>query len=215
MSLDDFVDTARLRSLDGFIAGRIRQHIEAGRDSYFLNQHRLEQSSSYQPGVREIWLSQLVEGTPYNYLDLDNPELWEPSLASLEFAPLMEFLATLPFAATGRMIIIYDDQGNAVPAHRDHTDNEICNEFIWMRTNFNKQFYVLNPQTGDQVYVQSHTAWFDTVGQYHGADASQGLSFSIRVDGIFTDEFRRQIPFPTHNRCSAPSLWAEALAAPA
>jgi hypothetical protein len=211
VDLDPFIDTAALRALDGFIAGRIRTHIESGQDSFFLNQHRLEQGSPYRPGVREIWLSKLIEGVPYDYLDLDNPDVWEPSPESLEFTPLMEFLATLPFAATGRMIIIYDSEGNSVPAHRDHVESEVCNEFIWMRTNFDKPFYVLNPASGEKRYVASHTAWFDTVNQYHGADAADGLTFSIRVDGVFNEEFRRRIPFPGENRSSAPSLWANAM----
>jgi hypothetical protein len=212
VSLDRFVDVEWLRSLDGFIASCIRSHIAAGKDSFFLNQHRMDDRSPYQPGVREIWLSKLIAGTPYNYLDLDRPEVWEPSPAAAEFSPLTEFLGTLPFASTARMIIIYDDQGNAVPAHRDHVEREVCNEFIWMRTNFDKRFFVLNPDSGEKLYVNSHTAWFDTVNQYHGAEASDGLTFSIRVDGVFSDEFRRQIPFPASNRSSAPALWAEAMA---
>jgi hypothetical protein len=212
VNLDPFVDVERLRSLDGFIKARIAGHIAAGKDSLFLNEHRLNEQSPYEPGVREIWLSRLVSGTPYDYLDLDNPEVWEPSAASAEFAPLMDFLAILPFAATARVIIIYDYEGNAVPAHRDHTESEVCNEFIWMRTNFDKKFYLLNPDSGEKLTVNSHTAWFDTVNQYHGAEGADGLTFSIRVDGIFTDEFRRQIPFPATNRSSAPALWAEALA---
>jgi hypothetical protein len=214
VSLDRFVHVDRLRSLDGFIASRIRAHIAAGEDSFFLNQHRMDEQSPYQPGVREIWLSRLVAGTPYNYLDLDRPEVWERSPAAAEFAPLMDFLATLPFESTARMIIIYDNEGNCVPAHRDHTESEVCNEFIWMRTNFDKVFYLLNPASGEKLAVDSHTAWFDTVNQFHGAEASDGLTFSIRVDGVFSDDFRRQIPFPATNRSSAPALWAEALATP-
>ena len=68
VDLDAFIDTAALRALDGFIAGRIRKHIEAGGDSFFLNQHRLERASRYRPGVREIWLTKLVDGTRYDYL---------------------------------------------------------------------------------------------------------------------------------------------------
>jgi hypothetical protein len=67
---------------------------------------------------------------------------------------------------------------------------------------------MLNPVTGERCYVRSHSAWFDTVNQYHGADAASGLSFSIRVDGRFTEEFRRQIPVCAENPASAPALWA-------
>ena len=122
----------------------------------------------------------------------------------------MAFIATLPFRETGRIIIMYDDSGRAVTAHRDHDSAELCHEFIWFRTNLSKPFYMLNPDTGEKLYVSSHSAWFDTVNQYHGADGSGGLSFSIRVDGIFTDDFRSRIPFPKQNRSAAATLWAAA-----
>jgi hypothetical protein len=120
----------------------------------------------------------------------------------------MDFIATLPFKATGRMLIIYDDLGRAVSAHRDHDRADVCHEFIWFRTNFTKPFYMLDPDSGSKLYVDSHAAWFDTVNQFHGADASSGLSFSIRVDGIFSDEFRSRIPFSRDCPAATPALWA-------
>jgi hypothetical protein len=68
--------------------------------------------------------------------------------------------------------------------------------------------YRLNPKTGERDYVESYSAWFDTVNQFHGSDAHEGLSFSVRVDGVFADAFRRRIPLPATNRASMPALWA-------
>lgn len=208
VDFDRFIDVDRLRALDEFIAEGIEHHIRTEQDSFFLNQHRLEANSPYAPGVREIWLTQTVPGTPYDYLDLDKPALWAPTPAAEEFAPLTQFIATLPFAATGRVLIIYDNGGNEVPAHRDHTDPDICHEFIWMRTRFNKQFYMLDAASGRKQYVTSHSAWLDSVNQFHGADACQSLSFSIRVDGVFNQELRQMIPFDEDRRSATPSLWA-------
>jgi hypothetical protein len=69
---------------------------------------------------------------------------------------------------------------------------------------------VLHARSGDiaKVYVRSHSAWF------HGADASEGLSFSIRVDGIFTDALRALIPDPGRNRAAAPAVWAGLILSP-
>jgi hypothetical protein len=74
----------------------------------------------------------------------------EPTEAAQEFAELMDFIETLPFASKGRMLVIYDDSGKIVPAHRDHLDTEACNEFFWFRTNFKKPFYMLNPDTNEK-----------------------------------------------------------------
>ena len=208
-SLDEFIDVARLRSLDAYMTEKINNHIETQREDYFLNLYRLNEESPYQPGVREIWLSRPRAGLSPDYLDLvDRVEAWERTENAVEFDELIRFIETLPFAGTGRMLIIYDDAGKTVPAHRDHLDTKICNEFIWFRTNRRKPLYMLNPSTREKKYVASYSAWFDSVNQYHGCDAVEGLSFSIRIDGRFTDEFRKMIPKPEINPASTPALWA-------
>jgi hypothetical protein len=206
--LDEFVDLARLKSLDGYVAERIRRHIAAQRDDYFLNEHRLDAATEHRPGVREIWLSRTLPGTTYDYLDLNRTGLWRPTPEAEEFAELSAFVETLPFKARGRVLVIYDDAARPTPAHRDHLNTEVCHDFIWMRTNLRKPLYLLNHATGERAYVESYAAWFDTVNQYHGSDGAEGLTFSFRVDGIFTDEFRALIPKPGYNAAAAPALWA-------
>ncbi len=206
-NLDPFIDVAWLKSLDGYIRERIEGRVSAARDlAFYTGPFLLNADAAYLPGSRLVYLSRSRE--PENYYDLDRTDLWERSEEAEEFSELMDFIATLPFEATGRMIIMYDDSGRAVTAHRDHDSVDLCHEFIWFRTNFAKPFYMLNPETGEKSYVESHAAWFDTVNQYHGGDATGALSFSIRVDGVFTDEFRSRIPFPQTNRAAAPALWA-------
>ena len=207
-SFDEFIDVERLKSLDGYVVERIKRHLEARADDLFLNQHRLNAAAPHQPGAREIWLSRTKPGVPYDYLDLDKPELWARTEAADEFSSLVDFIETLPFSATGRMLIIYDDSARSVPAHRDHLSAEVCHEFVWFRTNLSKPFYVLNHHTGEKQYVESYSAWFDTVNQFHGSDAHEGLTFSVRVDGRFTDAFKRRIPVPPCNPASTPALWA-------
>jgi hypothetical protein len=206
-NMDPFIDVERLKALDGFITERLHQRVAAAGDrQFYTGPFLLKADAPDRPGSRMIELARSRE--PENYYDLDRAELWEPSHEAAEFAPLMDFIATLPFATTGRMLIMYDPSGRAVSAHKDHDSIELCHEFIWFRTNISKPFYMLDPNTGERAYVAGHAAWFDTVNQFHGADASGGLSFSIRVDGVFTEEFRRGIPFPGQNRAAAPSLWA-------
>ncbi len=161
-----------------------------------------------QPGAREIWLTKTKSDTPFNYYNLDKTELWKRTKEAEEFSLLMDFIETLPFKTTGRMLIIYDDAATSVPAHRDHLETEVCHDFVWFRTNLSKPLYMLNHKTNEKLYVNSYSAWFDSVNQYHGTDPVQGLSFSIRVDGIFNDEFKKLIPTPEYNRASMPALWA-------
>ena len=206
-SFDEFIDVGRLKSLDGYVTERVRRHLEAQQDyQFYTGPFTLGGQSAVRPGSRMIYLSQ--SWMPDSYYDLDRTELWEPAPAAEEFSELMAFIRTLPFAATGRMLIMYDHVPRPVTPHRDHDVVEVCHEFVWFRTNLRKPFYMFDHRTGEKLYVESHSAWFDTVNQYHGSDPCDGLSFSVRVDGRFTDEFRRLIPRPAVNPASAPALWA-------
>lgn len=207
-SFDEFIDVERLKSLDGYITERIKQHIETKQKEiqFYTGPFRLKDSTPDRPGSRMIYLASSQR--PESYFDLDKPELWERTPESLEFSLLMDFIDTLPFKATARMLIMYDDIARPISAHRDHETSEVCHEFVWFRTNLNKPFYMLNHQTKEKQYVESYSAWFDTVNQFHGTDPQEGLSFSIRVDGLFTDEFKKRIPTPAFNHASTPALWA-------
>jgi hypothetical protein len=206
-SLDEFVDINALRGLNGHVRTRIEQRLAAERDRHFYTgPFLLDPSAADHPGTRMVYLSR--SRRPDNYYDLDRTELWEPTEEAEEFSALMAFIATLPFRRTGRMLIMYDDVARPVSAHRDHDNFDLCHEFVWFRTNLDKPFYMLDPGSGEKRYVESYCAWFDTVNQFHGSDARDGLTFSIRVDGVFDDTFRRRIPVPARNRASTPSLWA-------
>jgi hypothetical protein len=205
-SFDSFIDVERLRSLDGYISQRIKRHLQTDEDlRFYTGPYRLESASSDRPGCRMIYLS--YSELPDSYFDLDRSEIWHPTVYANEFSLLMDFIKTLPFQATGRMIIFYDHIAREVPAHRDHIETDICHEFLWFRSNLKKPFFMLNHKTNEKKYVDSYSAWFDSVNQYHGSDAVEGLSFSIRVDGKFTDEFRARIPKPSVNPASTSSYW--------
>jgi hypothetical protein len=206
-SLDEFIDVERLRSLDGYITQKIKRRILAQNDyQFYTGPYRLENGSPKHPGSRMIYLA--YSEKPDSYFDLDRTELWHPTADANEFALLMDFIRTLPFKSTGRMLIMYDDVARPVTAHRDHVETEVCHDFIWFRTNLKKPFYMLNHKTNEKLYVDTYSAWFDSVNQYHGSDPIDGLSFSIRVDGVFTDEFKARIPKPEYNLASTPSFWA-------
>ena len=206
-SFDSFIDVQRLRSLDGYIRQRIMRRITEREDpKFYTGPYTLKEDVAGRPGSRMIYLAE--SELPDSYFDLDRTDVWHISEAATEFALLMDFIETLPFKSTGRMLIMYDDQPREVPAHRDHTETEILHDFLWLRTSLEKPFYMLNPTTGDKKMVEGYSAWFDTVNQFHGSEAANKLAFSIRLDGVFTDELKQQIPRPAFNAASTPSYWA-------
>jgi hypothetical protein len=207
VDFDPFLDVARLRSLDLYLRDRLERRIQRAKDlQFYTGPFLLDGRDPYRPGSRMVYLARSTRED--SYYDLDDTDLWVPSEEVGEFAELVDFIATLPFEATGRILIMYDDGGAAVPAHRDHDDTGVCHEFVWFRTNFDKPFYMLDPETGEKLYVSSHSAWFDTVNQFHGADGRPGLTWSIRVDGRFSDTFRRLIPEAPGNPASRAACWA-------
>ncbi|HEX8248903.1 MAG TPA: hypothetical protein VF599_12065 [Pyrinomonadaceae bacterium] len=206
-SLDEFIDVERLRSLDGYLTQKIKRRLQLQEDlKFYTGPYKLNGESPDRPGSRMIYLA--FSELPDSYFDLDKTELWHPTIHANEFSLLMDFIRTLPFQSTGRMMIMYDNVERRVPAHRDHIETELCHEFLWFRTNLKKPLFMLNQKTGEKKYVETYSAWFDSVNQYHGSDGYNGLSFSIRVDGKFTDEFRAKIPKPEFNLASTPSYWA-------
>lgn len=207
MSFDAFIDVQRLRSLDSYVRRRVERHILENEDpKFYTGPYTIDDGRARWPGSRMIYLS--ASELPDNYFDLDRTELWHPTPAAEEFTLLMDLIATLPFESTGRIIVMYDDEPREIPAHRDHTETEVLHEFVWMRTNKDKPFYMLNCETGEKMHVEGYSAWFDTVNQFHGSEPTERLAYSIRVDGRFTEEFRKQIPQPATNIASTPSLWA-------
>jgi hypothetical protein len=203
VSFDRFIDVEALKALDNITRERL---MTRDGDDLFWTGHFTPDTEHERPGGRIVWLTE--ETVDRDYYNIDQPQYWREGEAAKDFPEVMDFIRTLPFKSTGRILIMYDVNGRAVPPHRDHPKPEVCNHFIWMRMTLNKQLYLMNSATRERQNVEGYSAWFDTVNQYHGVDASEGLSISLRVDGVFTDELQALIPKPEKNAAAAASLWA-------
>ena len=118
-SLDESIDVERLKSLDSYLKKKVASHLENVQcQEFHTGAQRLKVLSPAKPGSKVIPLA--VSTRPFRYHDITKPDLWEPSEYASDFAELIDFIDTLPFKATSRMIIMADDKGRAVTAHRDH-----------------------------------------------------------------------------------------------
>jgi len=205
-SLDNFIDLDRLERLDGYLRERLERRTADGK--FWTGPYTLKVLGDRLPGSKMIELTRNTKGGTPDYFDLDQQGLWKPSEHAEEFSEVLAFARSLPFQSTGRILVMYDFGGSPVTPHRDHDKIELSHEFIWLRTNLVKPFYMMDKTTGEKAYVQGHSAWFDTVNQFHGADAVPGLSVSLRVDGRFDDALRARMPIPDRNLASTASLWA-------
>lgn len=211
--MDEFMDVEKLKSLDESIIKFIKKYIDESKfveDKFYLGPVTSSALGNKTSGARYIRLTESPDqdakfANSYQFIDV--PKKWKPNHHAEQLPELMAFIKEMPFKAIGRITLIFDTGGHAVAPHRDHGHPKYCHEFIWLRTNLRKKFYMLKDDK--RMDVTSYTAWFDSVNQFHGADAVDELNFSIRIDGIFNDELRKKIPKPkNYNLASTPALWA-------
>ena len=103
----------------------------------------------------------------------------------------------LPFQSVGRIVIFLQDQDSATVTHRDivmgQDPKELHrNEFLYLQCRQDKQFFIIDEVTKEKYYTQGHSIFFNEI-DYHGADPVQRMTWSVRVDGVFTPEFRKLI----------------------
>lgn len=91
------------------------------------------------------------------------------------------------FEFIGRIVIFLNETGSSVLEHQDYQDGvSKKDQFIWICPMGNKKFYV---RDGDnKVYFNSRFCYFDNAN-IHGSDIIEQSSFSIRVDGKFSQSF--------------------------
>jgi hypothetical protein len=103
------------------------------------------------------------------------------------------------FKHIGRVIFFHCEAGGVPFEHRDldaKNGMDITyphrNEFIHIRPNTKKAFYIWDPDNKNKVYINSRAAWWNDQ-DWHGGERIMEQSYGLRIDGKFTDEFRKKI----------------------
>lgn len=91
------------------------------------------------------------------------------------------------FSEIGRIVIFLNDPFSKTLEHSDYADGVSRKDnFVWINPLGRKKFYV---KDGDKKhYIKSKIAFFDSAN-IHGSDSADTSTFSIRLDGVFTDDF--------------------------
>jgi len=97
----------------------------------------------------------------------------------------------------GSHYLLWDHFSNWRHEHRDPVldpdlDKDASPEFIHIRPNLKRPFYVYNPETKQKHYINSRVCWWNDK-DLHGGDATIEPSYAVRLDGVFTDEFRTKL----------------------
>lgn len=127
-----------------------------------------------------------------DYLKKDDPTYCHATNADQHFDFFYNWLDQQNiFCWYGRVVIFLNEPGIATLEHRDLPDNTHgIDEFIWINLDKRKRFYVVDPDSQQRVYINNTIAWFNTV-DLHGAEPVDYATYSIRVDGRFTDHMRK------------------------
>jgi hypothetical protein len=103
------------------------------------------------------------------------------------------------FEHIGRVIFFHCDHNGIPFEHRDldarHGLDKTFphrNEFIHVRPNTKKAFYLWDPENKNKTYLNTRAAWWNDQ-DWHGGETIMEQSYALRIDGKFTDEFRKKL----------------------
>jgi hypothetical protein len=97
------------------------------------------------------------------------------------------------FEQYGRIIFFVHEHDCKLLLHRDGPGYfPHHNEFIWLNPMMLKTFYVYNEDTKEKHIVDSPAAFFNDLDM-HGGEVCQSMTWSLRVDGVFSEEFRKKL----------------------
>jgi hypothetical protein len=146
---------------------------------------------------------------PYIYYYLWEEGSWDDRTAPRKLTPeaecfpnvvkWVESLVGNVFEDIGRVIFFHCEADGIPFEHRDldgkngvNVVKPHRNEFIHIRPNTKKAFYIWDPETKSKTYLNTRVAWWNDV-DWHGGDRIMEQSYSLRIDGKFTEEFRKQL----------------------
>ena len=146
---------------------------------------------------------------PYIYYYLWEEGSWDDRTAPRKLTPEAEFfpetvkwvesLVGTVFEDIGRVIFFHCEADGIPFEHRDldakNGMNQTFphrNEFIHIRPNTKKAFYLWDPETKDKTYLNTRAAWWNDQ-DWHGGERIMEQSYSLRIDGKFTAKFRKQL----------------------
>jgi hypothetical protein len=126
---------------------------------------------------------------------------WTPDAELFpELKQWIENLQGTVFKHLGRIIIFKAEHDGITGLHRDliypHEDDYTNHrhEFIHLRTRLDRPFYIWDAETDTKIETTSYATFFNDQDWHNGGTANV-QTFSIRIDGEFTDEFRKTAGF--------------------
>lgn len=146
---------------------------------------------------------------PYIYYYLWEEGSWDDRTAPRNLTPEAQYFPNVVkwiesmvgtiFEDIGRVIFFLVEADGLPFEHRDlDAKNGVNvikphrNEFIHIRPNTKKAFYIWDPVKKNKIYINTRAAWWNDV-DWHGGEKIMEQSYSLRIDGKFTEDFRKHL----------------------
>ena len=114
------------------------------------------------------------------------------------FPELKEWISNCgAFKSIGRILFFVNELGGYTPTHCDYAGlQSFKDQFIWINIYQKKSFFVLDKDWKKQ-YLLGEINTFDNA-TWHGSDPAKCHCFTIRIDGLFTDDFLNKTGLGNH-----------------
>jgi hypothetical protein len=110
------------------------------------------------------------------------------------FPKTIAFVRSLPFERVGRCNVMGLDTNDHGTLHRDGDPREQTrpDEFITLCPAPGKRLFLWDEEARAQTIVEGRAYWFND-HDYHGVLADPFFRYSVRIDGVFRDDFRERL----------------------
>lgn len=116
------------------------------------------------------------------------------------FPLLVDLINQMPFEGIGRVLLFMTESNNKTVPHYDAGTQQQRvekgnDDFIWFTTSKHaKNIFVYNDETKEKYYadLDKKFVWFNEM-DYHGTDPVPYFSFSVRIDGKFSPDVKKQL----------------------
>jgi hypothetical protein len=128
------------------------------------------------------------------YLDKANHEVytWDENIKNFPNLKIwLDSLIGTVFKNFGRTMFFLHEHDCELLIHRDGSQyRPHKNEFLWINPIGKKNFFIYDEHNDKKIYVNSKVAFFNDLDM-HGGDPNPSMTWTLRIDGVFTDDFKK------------------------
>jgi len=125
---------------------------------------------------------------------------WESDKNCRKYSPIAKYFPSVIewindieiFSYIGKAYFLILEGGGISIEHCDPSNSGKLNEFIHIRPDLSRPFYVKDMNTSKKFYIDTKAVYFNDQ-DYHGGDPTPKSTYALRIDGKFSEKFKKKI----------------------